>query len=213
MDYYLKITFLIFKRVFDIVLSFFLIIVFAPLLIFISFGIILESKGGAIFKQKRIGKNGKTFIIYKFRSMFYKNSKNINQYKEPVLSNECDKRITKVGAILRKTSLDEIPQLFNILNGQMSFIGPRPIIEEQLDAMDEIYYKRFNLLPGLSGLAQVKGRRRLNWIKQLEFDIEYVENISFYLDFLIFIKTFIVIFSKNEIYGERSDNWRNYLKK
>ena len=145
--------------------------------------------------------------------MYLNDSAIINQYKQVVLSDESDKRITKVGLIIRKTSFDEIPQLFNILKGQMSFIGPRPILEEQLDAMEWIYHKRFSLLPGLSGLAQIKGRRKLNWLKQLQFDNEYIEKISLYLDFLILIKTFSVIFSSKDIYGNQFDNWRNYLQK
>ena len=201
------------KRIFDFVLSIFLIFIFSPLMFLISFAIIFESKGGAIFKQKRIGKNKKLFTIYKFRSMYLSDGEYINQYKQAILSHESDKRITKVGLILRKTSLDEIPQLFNILKGQMSFIGPRPILEEQLNAMEEKYYKRFSLLPGLSGLAQVRGRRKLNWLKQLQFDNEYIDKVSLYLDFFILIRTFLVLFSVNEIYGNELDNWRNYLKK
>ena len=145
--------------------------------------------------------------------MYLNDSKIINQYKQVVLSDEADKRITTVGLIIRKTSFDEIPQLFNILKGQMSFIGPRPILEEQLDAMEGIYHKRFSLLPGLSGLAQVKGRRKLNWLMQLQLDNEYIEKVSLYLDFLILIKTFFVLFSVNQIYGNEFDNWRNYLNK
>ncbi len=209
----MKNIFLKSKRIFDFVLSLFLIFILSPLMLLISIAIILESKGGAIFKQKRIGKNKKIFTIYKFRSMYLNDSEIINQYKQVVLSDESDKRITKVGLIIRKTSFDEIPQLFNILKGQMSFIGPRPILEEQLDAMEVIYHKRFSLLPGLSGLAQIKGRRKLNWLKQLQFDNEYIENVSLYLDFLIFIRTFFVLFSVNDIYGNELDNWRNYLKK
>ena len=209
----MKNIFLKYKRIFDFVLSLVLIFILSPLMLLISIAIIFESKGGAIFKQKRIGKNKKIFTIYKFRSMYLNDSKIINQYKQVVLSDESDKRITKVGLIIRKTSFDEIPQLFNILKGQMSFIGPRPILEEQLDAMDGIYHKRFSLLPGLSGLAQIKGRRKLNWLKQLQFDNEYIENVSFYLDLLIFIRTFFVLFSVNDIYGNELDNWRNYLKK
>ena len=209
----MKNIFLKSKRIFDFVLSLVLIFILSPLMLLISIAIIFESKGEAIFKQKRIGKNKKIFTIYKFRSMYLNDSEIINQYKQVVLSDESDKRITKVGLIIRKTSFDEIPQLFNILKGQMSFIGPRPILEEQLDAMDGIYHKRFSLLPGLSGLAQIKGRRKLNWLKQLEFDNEYIENVSFYLDFLIFIRTFFVLFSANDIYGNELDNWRNYLKK
>ena len=132
----MKKVFLKSKRIFDIILSLVLIFIFTPLMLLISSVIILESKGGAIFKQKRIGKNKKLFTIYKFRSMYLSNGEYINQYKQAILSDESDKRITKVGLILRKTSLDEIPQLFNILKGQMSFIGPRPILEEQLEAME-----------------------------------------------------------------------------
>ena len=209
----MKKVFLKSKRIFDIFLSLVLIFIFSPLMLLISFVIILESKGGAIFKQKRIGKNKKLFTIYKFRSMYLSNGEYINQYKQAILSDESDKRITKVGLILRKTSLDEIPQLFNILKGQMSFIGPRPILEEQLEAMEGKYHKRFSLLPGLSGLAQVRGRRKLNWLKQLQFDSEYIDKVSLCLDFFIFIKTFLVLFSVKEIYGNESDNWRNYLKK
>ena len=209
----MKKVFLKSKRIFDIFLSLVLIFIFSPLMLLISFVIILESKGGALFKQKRIGKNKKLFTIYKFRSMYLSDGEYINQYKQAILSDESDKRITKVGLILRKTSLDEIPQLFNILKGQMSFIGPRPILEEQLDAMEEKYYKRFSLLPGLSGLAQVRGRRKLNWLKQLQFDNEYIDKVSLYLDFFIFIRTVLVLFSVNEIYGNELDNWRNYLKK
>ena len=188
------------KRFVDIV---FVILLLLPLLILsiiIAIAIKIDSRGSVIFKQKRLGKNGKVFKIYKFRTMV-ENAENIGS---GLSTYEGDPRVTKVGSILRKTSLDEIPQLINVLKGDMSLVGPRPPVPHHPRKYNEYNRKqliRFKVRPGITGYAQVKGRNSLTWDERIEFDVEYVEKQSIILDFNILVLTVIKVFKKEDIHG------------
>ncbi len=148
-----------------------------------ALGIVVDDKGPVLFCQKRPGKNGKVFTVYKFRTMSVKtHDSNGNELSDMA-------RMTKIGIFLRKTSLDEIPQFFNVLKGEMSFIGPRPLLCEYLELYSEYQARRHEVRPGISGWAQVNGRNALSWEKKFEYDVYYVENISFALDIRILFMT------------------------
>ena len=181
------------KRVLDILFSLILIILLLPLIIIISFIIKIESRGPVLFKQKRIGFNKKVFIIYKFRSM-KDNSEFIGtgQY-----SYQDDPRVTNVGKVIRRTSLDELPQLINIIRGDMSFIGPRPTLTYHPHKIEDYpieSLKRFLVKPGITGLAQIRGRKELTWEERFKYDIYYVNNLSFLNDMKIFFLTLKKVF-------------------
>tara|TARA_Y100000589_G_scaffold332042_1_gene388756 strand:- start:446 stop:1021 length:576 start_codon:yes stop_codon:yes gene_type:complete len=184
------------KRLFDIIFAIALLPLIIPFSIFISFIIIKNSKGPILFKQKRIGLNYKTFIIYKFRTMYLNPKRN---EKQTLLG---DPNIIEGGNFLRRFKLDELPQILNILKGDMSFVGPRPCLESTLQGMPQWAKKRFNLKPGLSGLSQVNGNIKLTWSERWAIDIKYVNNLSFLLDLKIILKTFIVIFFGEKITGK-----------
>lgn len=180
------------KRTFDILVSsiFLILLTIIPVVLIIVIAIRLTSKGPAFFKQKRIGKNGKPFMMYKFRTMI------TEQYDADGNEIMSENRITKIGKILRKTSLDEIPQLFNVLNGTMSIIGPRPMLDYQAPRCIGDENLRFEMRPGLTGLAQVKGRNNIQWEERIQYDIEYIRKFSFCFDILILFKTVILVFKK-----------------
>lgn len=168
------------KKLLDLILALILVILLSPLMIIIAIMIKIDSKGPIIFKQIRSGKNNKNFTLYKFRSMIYNN----NLYDTSV-----EDQVTKIGRILRKTSLDELPQLFNILKGEMSFIGPRPWILDYAKYFTKHQMRRLEVLPGITGLAQCSGRNNLGIIERIDIDVEYVENMSLFLDIYIVLKT------------------------
>ena len=176
------------KRIIDIVGSLILLIVgFIPLLI-VALIIKLESNGPALFKQKRLGLNGKEFEIYKFRSMVV----GAEGKGSGVYSMKGDPRVTKVGKFIRATSIDELPQLINILKGDMSFIGPRPTLTYHPWKLDEYTIeqrRRFDVRPGVTGLAQVNGRKEIAWDERIKYDVYYVDNLSSILDLKILLKT------------------------
>ena len=188
------------KRIFDFILSLLaLIVLFIPMLI-IAIIVKCDSKGPAIFKQKRIGKNKKRFTIYKFRTMC-----NHAYEKGGIACSESDSRITKVGKILRKTSIDEFPQLINILLGQMSIIGPRPVLDwEYNEYADEKYEPRFNVRPGMFCTIDLDYRANSYRELQFEMDAEYANNISFKLDFKTFFGILKTIFSGKNVYKNES---------
>ena len=177
-----------FKRFFDILLSLLGIIVISPILIILAIAVKLDSKGPVIFKQQRIGRKGKVFNIYKFRSMCVGAEKT----GSGVYSDKKDTRVTKVGRFLRATSLDELPQFFNVLFGHMSFIGPRPPLTYHpwtYDKYTEEQLKMFNVRPGITGWAQVNGRKEVEWNKRIKLNVWYVENLSLWLDIKIIFMT------------------------
>ena len=177
----------VFKRLFDILISLFVLIVFAIPMIFIAIAIKIDSKGPVFFKQKRTGKNGKEFNLYKFRSMTVDND---------VLNFKSENKLTKVGKFIRKTSLDEISQVFNILKGDMSWIGPRPWIPSYYENFTEEQKRRVEVLPGLTGLAQCKGRNNISIFEKINYDIEYVDNMSLKMDIKIIFLTIKSVLSK-----------------
>ena len=177
------------KRVCDLILALLLLVLaFIPMII-VAICIKIEDGGPIIYKSKRVGKNCKVFNVYKFRSM-----KVDRQELHSNLSHE--QMVTKVGKVIRKTSLDELPQLINILKGEMSFIGPRPWIPEYYEWFTDEQKKRSNVLPGISGLAQVKGRNGISIFKKIEYDLYYVEHISMWLDIKIVFETIVQVFKK-----------------
>ena len=167
------------KRILDIIFSFLFLIILLPIFLLVAILILIIDKNKIIFKQIRTGKNGKDFYIYKFSS--FKNGS-----------------ITKLGRVLRTISIDELPQLINILKGDMSFIGPRPWVKNYYENMNDIQKNRVNVLPGLTGLAQVMGRNDISIFDKINYDLEYVNNISFLLDLKIIFKTIKVIIYKEE---------------
>ena len=188
-----------FKRFFDIFLSLLAIVVFSPLYIILAILVKLTSKGPIFFKQKRIGKNKKTFNILKFRTMRIDTPKDVATH----LLDDPEKYITKVGKFLRKTSLDEIPQAFNIFVGHMSVVGPRPALWNQDDLVAERdKYHANEIVPGLSGWAQCNGRDTLPIPEKAKLDGEYVKRFNVWFDIKIIIKTFFQAFrGKDEVEG------------
>ena len=184
------------KRLIDVILSFLaIIILFIPGII-IAICIKIESKGPVFFKQKRVGKNKKYFMIYKFRTMRADTPKDMPTH----MLNNPDLYITKVGRILRKTSLDELPQIINIIKGDMSIVGPRPALWNQDDLIAERdKYHANDIRPGLTGLAQISGRDELEIPVKAKLDGEYTNNISFWLDVKIFFKTIIKVFESDGV--------------
>lgn len=182
------------KRLIDIVMSFFGIIVLAIPMLIIAILIKIDSKGPVLFKQERIGKDGKVFRILKFRSMCV----GAEQMGSGVYSGKNDSRVTKVGKILRKTSLDELPQLFNMIKGELSLIGPRPPLTYhpwKYEEYTDFQKRMFEVRPGMTGWAQVNGRKEVEWNKRIELNVWYVDHLSFLLDLKIFFITFFKVFS------------------
>ena len=176
------------KRFLDIFISLLGLIILSPVMLIVAIAILIESGSEVIFKQERIGKNGKVFKLYKFRSMI----KNAEHTGSGVYSYKGDSRVTKVGKFIRKTSLDELPQFVNVLKGDMSLIGPRPVLTYHpmtYDKYTEEQLKRFSVRPGITGWAQVNGRKTSLWPERIKYDIEYVENLSFAFDVKVFFKT------------------------
>jgi len=186
------------KRIIDIFVSLLLVVILLPVFIVIFTAIKLTSKGPAIFKQERAGKNGKPFIFYKFRTM----KLDVDPFGPSPKSRD-DPRLTKIGKFLREYSLDELPQLFNVLKGDMSIIGPRPLYVSQMAEWDERQKKRLLVKPGLTGLAQISGRGQLTREEKLELDVKYVETASFLTDIKIVITTIGHVLGRKGIYERR----------
>lgn len=190
------------KRLMDIILSLIGIIILLPVYLLLIIAIKLGSKGSAFFKQTRVGKDGKHFTIYKFRTMVVnaesKRELEINpeDLENFVFQSKSDNRITKVGEFLRKSSLDEIPQLFNVLIGNMSLVGPRPEIPEVVKYYPESYRQRLLVLPGITGLAQISGRGEIELGKTISYDLTYIKDFSIWIDIKILFLTVFSVFKK-----------------
>lgn len=201
------------KRAFDIIASLILIVLLTviPVLIVVPIIIKLTSKGPAVFVQERMGKDGKVFNIYKFRTMALPPEGTYSVdgvlYKpNGELLEPSSTRITRVGKFLRKTSIDELMQLFNILNGTMSFVGPRPTLPYQAEGYTDEQRRRFEMRPGVTGWAQVNGRNDLTWTEKIKFDIEYINNFSLLMDIKILFKTVAVVLKKDKIEFTKEDS-------
>ena len=184
-----------FKPLFDFILSFLAIIILSPFFILFTPVVAVAMKGNPFFVQKRPGKNGKIFNMIKYRTMT--NAKD----EEGNLLPDAD-RLTKFGKLMRKLSLDELPEIFNILVGQMSIVGPRPLLVQYLTLYSERQARRHEVKPGLTGLAQVSGRNAISWEQKFEKDVYYVEHISIWLDIKIFFLTIVKIFKREGISQE-----------
>lgn len=180
------------KSFLDIFLSIIILVILFPILVILSCIVFLSMGFPILFKQERIGKNDKPFIMYKFRTM-----------REPKdgenrLLSDAD-RVTKVGVFLRKTSLDELPEIINVIKGDMSLVGPRPLLDLHLELFDEHQKRRHEVKPGMTGLAQVMGRQSLTFKQRTDLDVEYIKNLSFWLDVKIIFKTVLVVCGANGI--------------
>lgn len=191
------------KRFLDILFSLLLLILLLP--VFLILMILVKVKLGSpiFFKQDRPGKNGKIFKLYKFRTMTDAKDKDGNLLPD-------SERLTSFGKLLRSTSLDELPELFNILKGEMSFIGPRPLLVEYLDLYNEEQKHRHDVRPGLTGLAQVEGRNLLSWEERFKLDVEYVNNLTFITDLKILFKTIKVVFKREGVSSTTSQTMEKF---
>ena len=186
------------KRLLDIFLSLPVVVVLLPVFVVIVIAIKLSSKGVAVFKQERAGKGGKPFVFYKFRTM----KSDVDPFGPSPKSGE-DPRLTGIGRFLREYSLDELPQLFNVLKGDMSIVGPRPLYVSQMAEWNERQQKRLLVKPGLTGLAQISGRGELTREQKLELDVKYVETANFSTDIKIILATIAQVFGRKSIYERR----------
>tara|TARA_Y100000996_G_scaffold107520_1_gene79137 strand:+ start:680 stop:1576 length:897 start_codon:yes stop_codon:yes gene_type:complete len=191
----------ILKRFIDISLSLIGLVVLSPIFLFIYFYILILDGGNAVIQQNRVGLHGKKFNMFKFRTMkknsheLRDNLKELNEHDEVIFKIENDPRIISGTHFLRKYSLDELPQFFNVLKGEMSMVGPRPLFDEDTKLFDESYMRRLNVLPGITGLLQINERNTSDFSTWYKYDIEYIENWSLYLDLKIILKTPFSLFN------------------
>ena len=195
-----KIIYEFLKRSLDIIASICGLILLSPVLLIVSILIKMESKGPIFFMQKRIGLNGKEFNMYKFRSMVVnaeelkEKLKDKNEMSGPMFKIKDDPRITKVGKFIRKTSIDELPQLVNVLKGEMSLVGPRPSLPDEVKEFEKWMLRRLNAKPGITCYWQVMGRNKIGFEDWMRLDVKYVNERSFWLDIKLIFKTFFVLF-------------------
>ena len=206
----MRFIYIVIKRIIDFIAALVLLLLLSPLFLIIAIAIKLDSKGPVIYKQKRVGKNGRIFDLYKFRSMAASN--NPLNFKE-------ENQITKVGHFIRKWSIDELPQLVNIIKGDMAFIGPRPWMVEYHTYMTDEQKHRSDVLPGITGYAQTKGRNNISILNKVNLDLEYVRKISLWMDIKIIFLTIGTVFSRDGaemtkmgMKKEIDDLHENYLK-
>jgi exopolysaccharide biosynthesis polyprenyl glycosylphosphotransferase len=187
------------KRAFDIVAAVLLLILLSPLLALLALIIRLDSKGPVIFRQTRCGKDGKLFIFYKFRGMVadaearQAEFDHLNEAQGPIFKMKHDPRVTRVGRVLRRTSLDELPQLWNVLRGEMSLVGPRPPLPKEVERYEAWHQARLRAVPGITGLWQVSGRSHLGFDEMTRLDIEYLNVWSLALDLRILVRTVVAV--------------------
>ena len=192
-----------FKSLFDKTLALFLIILFSPVYIVVSLLIFFKMGSPILFRQKRPGYKEKIFGIYKFRTMTNEKDANGNLLPD-------DKRLVGIGKFIRSTSLDELPQLFNVLKGEMSFVGPRPLLKEYLPLYNEKQKRRHDVKPGITGWAQVNGRNAISWEQKFDYDVWYVDNQSFLLDIKILWLTFLKVVKRSDISSSTSSTMEKF---
>lgn len=201
-----KIAYSIFKRMLDIFGAIMGIVILSPILLVVAILIKLESKGKVLFTQKRVGLNRKEFNIYKFRSMvsnaedLRKNLEEKNEMSGPMFKMKNDPRITKVGKFIRKTSIDELPQLINVLKGDMSLVGPRPSLPSEVLNFEPWMLKRLEIKPGLTCYWQVSGRNSIGFEEWMKLDVKYVDEMSIWTDIKLIFKTLLVLFGDRNAY-------------
>lgn len=191
------------KRMLDFLLSLIALIILSPIFLLVAILVRVKLGTPVIFKQERPGRNGRIFILYKFRTMLDQKDNN-NQYLPD------EKRMTAFGKILRSTSLDELPELFNILKGDMSIVGPRPLLKEYLSLYNETQKRRHEVRPGLTGLAQVNGRNRITWEEKFKQDVFYVDHVSFLQDVKIIMKTIIKVVKREGISSQNGETMEKF---
>lgn len=183
------------KRIFDFIISLTAFIVFSPIILIVAILVYIKLGSPVLFKQDRPGKDGKIFKMYKFRTM-------LDSYDKFGQALPDEERLTKFGKILRSTSLDELPELINVIKGDMSLVGPRPLLVEYLELYSEEQSKRHNVRPGITGWAQVNGRNSISWNEKLKLDVDYVNNLSLFLDIKILFLTVYKVFKRDGINQE-----------
>ena len=193
------------KRALDVVVAATLLALSAPLLAIATVLIRLETHGHPIYRQRRVGRDGEPFDLYKLRTMV----SGAESIGPGLALNEGDTRITRLGAILRRTSMDEIPNLVNVLRGEMSVVGPRPTVQVQVDRYTERQRGRLAVRPGLTGWAQIHGRASLPWSERIELDLWYVEHASLWLDLRILWRTVRMVLGGDGLYKGESGGWRD----
>ena len=193
-----------FKRFFDIFCSAVLLIILSPVMLAVSLAVKLSDGGHVLFKQKRPGKDGRIFTVYKFRTM---SEKTEDENGNPLSDME---RMTKTGELLRKTSLDELPQFLNVLKGEMSFIGPRPLLCEYLSLYTPEQMRRHEVRPGITGWAQVNGRNAISWEEKFDCDVYYVDNMSLALDIKIIFMTVKNVLAHSGINSSEADTMEKF---
>lgn len=192
------------KRVMDFILSLLAIIVLSPILLVVTILVRMKLGSPVLFKQERPGKDEKIFKLYKFRTMTDERDENGELLPDEV-------RLTKFGKLLRSTSLDELPELFNILKGDMSIIGPRPLLVRYLPRYNEEQRRRHEVRPGLSGLAQVNGRNAISWEDKFRYDVEYVDHVTFIGDWKIIFRTILNVFKREGISSETNATMEEFM--
>lgn len=192
-----------FKSIFDKTLALFLIILFSPIYIIVSLLIFFKMGSPILFRQQRPGYKEKIFGIYKFRTMTNEKDANGNLLPD-------NKRLIGIGKFIRSTSLDELPQLFNVLKGEMSFVGPRPLLEEYLPLYNAKQKRRHDVKPGITGWAQVNGRNAISWEQKFDYDVWYVDNQSFWLDIKILWLTFLKVVKRSDISSSTSSTMEKF---
>lgn len=192
------------KRIMDFTVALLLLVILSPLMLLATVLIASKHDGPVLFKQERPGKDGRIFTVYKFRTMstrlYDKNGRELSDLE----------RMTGVGRLLRKTSIDELPQLLNILKGEMSFIGPRPLLTEYLELYSPEQMRRHEVLPGISGWAQVNGRNTLTWEEKFAYDVYYVDHYSFKMDMKIFFKTIENVIRQDGINSDSENTMKKF---
>lgn len=195
-----NITYKFIKRTIDIIGSLFGLIILSPILLIVMAAIKIESRGPVVFAQERVGYKGKRFKMYKFRSMvenaeeLKEKLKDQNEMNGPMFKMKNDPRVTRVGRIIRKTSIDEIPQFVNVLKGDMSLVGPRPSLVKEVEEFDDWMLRRLDVKPGLTCYWQVSGRNDINFEEWMKLDIKYIEEQSILVDIKLILKTVLVLF-------------------
>ena len=197
-------SYLIFKKIMNFIISFIALVTLSPILLIISLIIKIDSEGPVIYKHYRLGKNGKVIGVYKFRTMvknadevFINFTKEQKEEYEKFFKLENDPRITRVGDFLRKTSLDKLPQILNILKGEMSIIGPRPVVLDEIKKFGNLKDNYLNVLPGLTGWWACNGRSNTTYEKRIDLEMYYIDNQSLKLDIECFFKTILAVFKRN----------------